>query len=106
MNTKNVEAIQAATIKALAAQVERTIAVARIKGWEFPADAKADVGLTVIAATAVATKVKARMGTTTVEATISSTNTVEDIAKLADALVDEWLVVHATKEPKRHRANG
>jgi hypothetical protein len=102
MNTKNVEAIQAATVKALAAQVERTLAVARIKGWEFPASA--DIGLTVVASTAVATKVKARMDTTTVEANISSTNTVEDISKLAGALVDEWLLAHATTKPAKRRA--
>ena len=104
MNTKNVEAIQAATVKALAAQIERTLNVARIKGWEFPA--KADIGLTVIASTAVATKVKARMDATTVEANISSTNTVEDISKLADALVDEWLTTNATTKPAKKRRAG
>ena len=102
MNPKNVEAIQAATVKALAAQVERTLSVARLKGIEFPA--AADIGLTVIASTAVATKVKARMDTTTIEATISSTNTVEDISKLADALVDEWLTMCATAKPAKRRA--
>ena len=105
MNRKNTEAIQEATIKSLAAQVERTLNVARIKGWDFPATF--DIGVTVVVSTAIATKVKARMDDVNLEATISSTHTVDDIAKLSDALVDEWLVTHATVKPtKKRRANG
>jgi hypothetical protein len=105
MRKESSQRIQDATIKALAAQVERTLSVARIKGWEFPVTF--DVGVTVVASTAIATKVKVRMDDITIETTISSTNTVKDIAKISDDLVAEWLVLHATGKPtKKRRANG
>lgn len=106
MNRRNVEAIQEATMKTLAAQIERTLSVMRIKGWEF-SDQKAAVGVTIVASTPLATKVKARMDEVTLEATISSTNVAEDVAKISDDLVAEWLATHATAKPtKKRRSDG
>lgn len=105
MNRENTEAIQVATMKALAAQIERVLSVARIKGWEFPTTA-CDVGVTVVAATAIATKVKVRMDDVHREEFISSTNTANDIIKIADDLVTEWLAFHATAKPSKRRSNG
>lgn len=101
MNRKNIEVIQDATLKSLDAQIQRTLAVARIQGWEFPD--KYDVGVTILAATALATKVKARMDDVTLEQTIASTDVPADVAKLCDALVAEWLVLHATGKPAKKR---
>ena len=101
MNSKNIATIQDATIKALNAQVFRTLTVARIKGWEFPN--KYDLGVTVLAATALATKVKARMDDVTLEATIESTDVTASIVKISDDLVAEWLVLHATGKPTKKR---
>lgn len=102
MNRKNIEAIQNATVKALAAQIEHTLTIAKIRGWTFPNNY--DVGLTVIAATALTTKVKGRMDEITAEGTLSTANLAEGIAKLADDLISEWLVLHAEKPARKRRA--
>jgi hypothetical protein len=105
MHKESTQRIQDATLRSLKAQIERCLSVARIKGWAFPEEA--DVGVTVVASTPIATKIKARMDEVSLEATISSTNTVKDVAKICDDLVAEWLVLHATAKPtKKRRANG
>ncbi len=105
MQKESTQRIQDATLKALQAQLERVLQVQRIRGWEFPA--AFDLGVTVIASTPIATKVKARMDDVTLEATISSTHTVKDIVKLSDDLVAEWLALHATGRPtQKRRAHG
>lgn len=105
MQKESTQRIQDATLKSLKAQLERVLQVQRIRGWEFPATF--DLGVTVVASTPIATKVKARMDDVTLEATISSVNTVKDIVKLSDGLVAEWLGSHATAKPApKRRAHG
>lgn len=101
MNSKNIEVIQNATLKSLTSQIFRTLSVARIKGWEFPD--KYDVGVTIVAATALATKIKARMDDVTLEGTIESTDVTAGVVKITDDLVAEWLVLHATGKPAKKR---
>ena len=101
MNRKNIETIQQATLKTLAAQVERTLEVAGIRGWVFPRTY--DIGVTIIDSTPLSIKIKARMDATVIEATIASTNVTEDITKISDDLVGEWLAAHAVSKPTKKR---
>ncbi len=105
MNRKNIAKIQDATLKTLAAQVERVLSVAKIRGWEFPTSY--DLGVTVLASTAIATKVKVRMDDIAFEAAVTSTAAAEDVAKITDDMVAAWLAQHATGRPtKKRRADG
>lgn len=102
MNKRNVETIRNATAKALAAQVQRTLDVARIKGWGFPTNC--DVAVTLLATTPLITQVMARMDDVVIpQANITPAQAAADIAKIADTLVAEWLAKHATTRPKRAR---
>lgn len=105
MNRRNVEAIQTATLSSLNAQVGRMLTLALIKGWQFPS--KYDLGVTVIASTALATKVKIRMDDVSFEATVTSTSSADDIVKIADDMVAAWLALHSTGRPtKNQHADG
>jgi hypothetical protein len=106
MNRENIEAIQQATVTALAAQVERVFQIARIKGWTFPEELNPGVGVTVVAATAVATKMKVRLDDVSFETVISSINTAKDIQRTSDELVEKWLEKHATSKPPARRRVG
>ncbi len=99
MNKEHVEAIQTATANALAKQVRRTLDVSRIRGWQFPETC--DVAVTVIAATPLVTRIKARMDDVTTEMDISPEDAQVDIAQAADTLVAQWLAKHATAKPAR-----
>jgi hypothetical protein len=99
MRKGNVATIQNATAKALAAQVERTLGVARIKGWAFPPGC--DVAVSIIAATPLVTRIKARMDDISTEGDITPEAAAADIAKISDTLVAQWLATHATAKPKR-----
>ena len=99
MNKKNEEAIREATAKALAAQVRRTLDVARVQGWEFPD--QCDVGLQIVATTPLVIKVVARIDTFVVDANISNASAARDISKIVDALVAQWLAEKATKKPAK-----
>ena len=94
MKPENVEIVRTALTKALAAQVERTFSVARVKGYKFP-EADCDLGLTIMRATPEATHIKVRVDDVAVEATIAQNNASEDVVKTVDTLVDTWLVRHA-----------
>lgn len=86
-----------AIAKAFATQVQRTLDVMRVRGWEFPANC--DVGVTVVASTPLALKVNVRVDQETMPATIASTNPGDDITKAVDALVAAWLAKNAIKRP-------
>jgi hypothetical protein len=94
MKPENIEIIRTALTKALAAQVERTFSVARVKGYKFP-EAACDVGLTIVRATPEATHIKVRIDDITTEATVRQTSAADDVLKVVDGLVDTWLVRHA-----------
>lgn len=98
MKKHNVKKIQEVTANALADQVKRTLQVARIRGWRFPASA--DVALTVTAATPLVTEVNVRMDDVTVtNMHITTEDPSKDIADIADTLVAQWLGKHATAKP-------
>lgn len=99
MNQKNESTLRDVTAKALAAQVHRTLSVARIKGYVFPAHC--DVGVLIMSSTPLALKVKARMDDVSVEATINNETAATDIAKAVDDLVVPWLVKNATTKPDK-----
>lgn len=99
MLKKNVAAIQEATTKALAAQVQRTLSVMRIKGWTFPAEC--DVAVRVLAASALVTQITARMDDVlAANENIATATPAEGIERVADTLVAEWLRRHGTKAMK------
>lgn len=84
--------------KKFADQVRRSLAVERIKGFEFPD--KCDVGVLVLSYTPTTYKVKARIDNLSVEARISLATEAADILETVDHLVEPWLVVNATKKPQ------
>jgi hypothetical protein len=84
-------------VKKFGDQVERSLAVERIKGYEFPD--KCDVGVLVLSYTPTDYRVKARIDHLSVEATISKSTEAKDIAQTVDHLVVPWLVTNATKKP-------
>lgn len=105
MNRSDIETIQSATLASLNAQVGRTLQVASIKGWKFPL--QYDLGVTVTASTALATKITVRMDDVSFEATVTSTSVAKDIEKISDDMVAAWLAQHATGRPsKKRRADG
>lgn len=99
MNDQDIGVIQTATLASLNAQIGRTLTLALTKGWKFPTTY--DLGVTVLGATALVTKVKARMDSVVLEQTITSTDVAADIAKLGDALVAAWLALHASSKPTK-----
>jgi hypothetical protein len=99
MRKQNIAAIQEATSKALAAQVQRTLAVMRIKGWTFPAEC--DVAVRILAATALVTQITARMDDVVApRENIAVATPNEGIARTAEILVTEWLRRHGKKAEK------
>ena len=94
MRPENIEIIRIALMKAIAAQVERTFNVARVKGYKFP-EADCAVGLTIMRATPEATHIKVRIDDVTTETTVGQSSAADDVLKVVDVLVDTWLVRHA-----------
>jgi hypothetical protein len=78
-------------------QVRRSLAVERIKGFEFPD--KCDVGVLVLSYTSTAYRVKARMDNISIEATIKMDSEAKDIMETVGHLVEPWLISYATKKP-------
>lgn len=99
MNKQNESTLRNATAKALAAQVKRTLDVARIKGYVFPENC--DIGVLVLSSSPLVLKVKARMDDVSIEATIANETATADIAKMVDDLVVPWLVKNATVKPAK-----
>lgn len=102
MHAKNVKAIQDSIATALEAQVARTLEVARIRGWKF--EPKYDLGITVVEATPLTTKVRARIDDQVKEVTISSATMAVDVVKISDDLTAEWLAAHAVPPARKRRA--
>jgi hypothetical protein len=97
MRRSDMQTLQDATTKAFGAQIERTLAVMRIRGFDFPDHS--EVGVTIKAATALVTQVQTRMDDIHVEGNITPENAVADVDKISDALVVLWLDKYAIKWP-------
>lgn len=89
--------IQDTVASDLAEQVTRSLAVMRIKGWDFPENA--DVGVLVLNAPHKGIRVKARIDDVTTEGDIFSETKDKDIINTVDILVAQWLAKHATAKP-------
>lgn len=102
MNKEQIETLQKVTAGALAAQVRRTLDVARIRGWAFPEEC--DIAVKVLAATPLVTQIQARMDDVVIpQAMISPEDAAKGIMKVSDSLVAEWLKRHATAKPEGKR---
>jgi hypothetical protein len=98
MNEKNRAAIEAVITRATADQVKRTLDVMRIRGWRFPEQCA--VGVKVLASTALVTQVAIRIDDVSApSANVTTEAPRDDIAKVVDSLVAEWLSKHATERP-------
>lgn len=100
MKRRNLDKIKDAATEALAAQVRRTLDVARIKGWDFT-QGNVDVGMTIVAAAPLAIRVRARLDDVAHEIVISVSDPAGSIREAVDGLVNEWLSKHATGHPSR-----
>jgi hypothetical protein len=85
--------LQLTVTRAFAEQVERTLAVARIQGYVFPAHA--DIGVLLLSDLPDHYKVKARMDDVLVEAVINVETEAADVLKAVDRLVAPWLTRYA-----------
>lgn len=95
MTPSELDAVRAATARAFAAQVRRSLDVARIKGWDFPA--QCDVGVRVLRTEGNQIVLHARIDDVGTETRITPTTTNEDIMHTVESLVTRWLGGRGTR---------
>lgn len=95
MQQKAVNAIQDATAKAYAGQVQRVLSAMRVRGWKFPEEC--DIAVKVVEASALRIVVESRIDDVTRSDEIKIRTSTDDIPKAVDQLVAEWLKKHGTR---------